>query len=365
MRGSFFFLRGVSLLLCSMLCCNLPIWLLPLVLLILISLFMANVSWLGHVCGMIMGLFYIRGLLLPLTPPRKWVLQFERCLPTWLVNRPGWRPTPEEDPFLSWQPSFCIAPGCPDLPQCDGQACRWQCWNRCLAMFRGGNRAGVAAGAPAAAAPGVASSGPEGSNRSGRPLGRLLGVQVSASAGPGPSAVVMHPDPNNQTEGQGNIPVGPASNVQPSAPGAPQAQLSNGNEGRNRGDYAGVAGGSASAPPTTASAGSSSSGNKTSVRRPVEDDDDDIYDVAVRVTDARRSSSSSNSSPGSQPLLQEERAPSPSQFGVSLQPLGQNNSAVARLAAGADEFAASGYAVQANYERSSNGEYSKMSSDDV
>lgn len=101
--------------------CQIPILFYPAVLLLLISLVMQNVSFLGHVSGILVGVLYVRGLLQPLTLPRQWCLALERCLPHWLTSRPGWRPYPAEDPFKGWEPPCFRSVGfCPDAPNIDG-----------------------------------------------------------------------------------------------------------------------------------------------------------------------------------------------------------------------------------------------------
>ena len=59
-------------------CFEVPSWIYPWILLIALSLLMSNVSFVGHMCGIVLGIAYLRGWLGPLMAKGSWVLEIEQ-----------------------------------------------------------------------------------------------------------------------------------------------------------------------------------------------------------------------------------------------------------------------------------------------
>jgi len=190
---------------------TIPAWLYPLLLLALISLLMSGISFMGHLSGVIVGAFYTRGWLLPLSVPRAWLLAFQARLPLWITNRGGWRPIPDADPFESWQPSCLRQPRwcCPEPPAVGGGGCAAilnLCARCCPGSGQGGLRraggqasgyaAGSAAGGRVASSVGVAAQFP---SRSAGSVGPGVGGvgqgsnPVQRSASPSRSSALLDP----------------------------------------------------------------------------------------------------------------------------------------------------------------------------
>ena len=92
--------------------CEVPVFFYPIVMLLVISIVLPNISFVGHLSGIIVGLLYVCGLLLFMTLPRSFLLSLQQRLPEWLLARPGWRQMGAENPFAVWHPSFCRANLC-------------------------------------------------------------------------------------------------------------------------------------------------------------------------------------------------------------------------------------------------------------
>lgn len=77
---------------------SVPSYLYPLTLLLLISILIPNVSWLGHLSGIITGWLYCRGILRPITLPRNVVYYIENhYMPSFIQSLPNYTKYPEHD----------------------------------------------------------------------------------------------------------------------------------------------------------------------------------------------------------------------------------------------------------------------------
>jgi hypothetical protein len=152
---------------------NIPIFIYPLVILALISLFMPNISFAGHLSGVIIAFLYVKGLFQILTLPRGMLLGIQNWVPQWLTSKPCWRAVAVEDPlkplhfaFLRNAQCECVRVADPEHPERGGcGSCFLGCIQSVSRRWRG--RRGQASGYAAAPAAGRAAAAQAGGGRPG------------------------------------------------------------------------------------------------------------------------------------------------------------------------------------------------------
>jgi Rhomboid family len=84
---------------------SVPTWVYPWVLLLILSIAFSNVSFIGHLCGILVGWMFAKGLLNFLTFKREWIIGFEQRM-SFLSNLPMYVKCPAQPPIAlpSWAP---------------------------------------------------------------------------------------------------------------------------------------------------------------------------------------------------------------------------------------------------------------------
>ena len=181
-----------------LLSCTVPSWLYPLAVLVGLSLLMPGISFVGHLAGVAVGTMYVKGLLLPFSLPRTWVLWVQQALvPSFVSSLSSWCAVPAEDPLESLRPECLRGPGpprwtCPTPPNVEGLSAAHAivlCCQGLATVFRARRRA-ANGGAPGAAAGAAGAAGQAAGNGNGNGARSAIAMQRANALNPPRGPVV-------------------------------------------------------------------------------------------------------------------------------------------------------------------------------